>query len=156
ARFGLVMSKPRMLLVLFNETAAKGILDTTSIQSLLAMAEVDLVHALPIEGARAHFKRIYHWPRVPRRELPWLALYQLHLMPFTRAHYPERLGDQNLWQGIPDFAKRFLKLCDNAAGRALAISFLRWYLTRTNPLHQLIDGKYDVIVCVTGLKDPLY
>ena len=150
------MTKPRILLVLFNDTAAKGIFDTTSIQSLAASADLGLVHAMPIDADPHYFKRVYHWPRMPKRELPWLALYQLHLMPFTRAHYPERLGDQNLWQGLPPFARRLLKLLDNRTGRALAVPFLKWILTRTNPLPHLIEDSYDVIVCITGLKDPLY
>jgi hypothetical protein len=132
-------TKPRILLVLFNDTAASGILDSTSIRSLAAAGTLDLLHAMPLQG-----------------ELPWLALYQLHLMPFTRAHYPERLGDQNLWHGLPLFAQRILKLLDNAAGRAIAVPLLRLYLKHTNPLLRLIDTNYDLIICVTGLKDPLY
>jgi hypothetical protein len=149
-------SKPRILLVLFNDTAAKGILDTRSIESLAAGGTIDLLHATPFTGDLKCFDRIYQWPRIPKRELPWIALYQLHLMPFTRAHYPERLGDQNLWQGVPTFARRLLKLLDNPAGRPIATAVLRSYLKHTNPLPALLGNSYDVVICVTGLKDPLY
>ena len=149
------MIKPRILLALFNETATKGIFDTLSITSLADAATLDLVHAMPIEHGD-HFERIYHWPRLHKREMAWLALYQLHLMPFTRAHFPERLGDQNLWQGFRPYAKRLLKSIDHSLGRAILVPMLREYLSRTNPLPHLIDRTYDVIVCITGLKDPLY
>jgi hypothetical protein len=149
-------SKPRILLVLFNDTAAKGLLDTTSIQSLAAAGTLDLLHAMPLQGDLNAFRRVYHWPRLSNRELPWLALYQLHLVQFTRTHYPERLGDHNLWQGLPTFARRLLRLLDNRAGRAIAVPLLGSFLKRTNPLPRLLESTYDLIICVTGLKDPLY
>ena len=150
------MSKPRILLVLYNETAAQGILNSTSIHSLASAGTIDLVHAMPLAAGYQNFTHVYRWQRLPNRELPWLALYQLHLMPFTRTHYPERLGDQNLWQGIPRFAQRLLRFLDHPVGRALAVPILRLYLKRTNPLPRFIEREYDVIVCVTSLKDALY
>lgn len=150
------MRKPRVLLALFNETATKGIFDTKSIDSLAAYADLDLVHASPIDAPAEYFDRVYRWPRYPRRELAWLARYHLHLLPFTRRYYPERLGDPNLWQGFSPREKRVLSLFDNAVGRKMLVPALRAYLVRTNPLRGLLDHKYDAIVCVTGLKDPMY
>lgn len=150
------MAKPRVLLALFNETAAKGIFDTTSIDSLASCATLDLVHVSPIEVPARYFERVYRWPRVQRREVAWLARYQLHLLPFTRRHYPERLGDQNLWQGFSPHEKRVVAAFDHTLGRAALGGALSAYLTRTNPLLSLLDGRYDAIACVTGLKDPLY
>lgn len=150
------MTKPRILLALFNDTAAKGILDSSSIHSLAAKGTLDLVSESEIAGSEGHFERRYRWPRVPQRERAWLALYQFHLMPFTRAHFPERLGDQNLWQGFRPVTRQILKALDHRAGRVAMTPLLQWYLTQSNPLLRLINRPYDVIVCVTGLKDPLY
>lgn len=150
------MARARILFGLFNETATKGIFDTPAIRSLAERVELDLLHALPFEAPAQHFSRVYHWPRPPRRERAWLALYQLHLLPFTRVHYPERLGDQNLWQGFRPYVKKVLPFFDNAPGRAVAVPALRAYLKRTNPLSAMLDREYDAVVCVTGLKDPMY
>lgn len=150
------MAKPRVLLALFNETATKGIFDTSAITSLGAFADLDLLHASPIEGAEKYVDRICVWPRLWPRERAWLVLYQLHLVPFTRKYYPERMGDQNLWQGLPPYAKKVFRFIDYPAGRAVLASWIRCYLERTNPLPSLLERRYDAIVCVTGIKDPMY
>lgn len=148
--------RPRILLALFNNTAAQGIFDSKSLGVLRAYADVDLVHALPMEVPEGYFGSVVQWPRIHRREMMWLALYQLHLLPFTREHYPERKGDQNLWQGFRPHVRRMVIVADHALGRALAVPVLRAYLARTNPFPRLIDRKYDAFVCITGLKDPMY
>lgn len=148
--------RPKILLGLFNETATKGIFDTPAIRSLAAAADLDLLHALPIDAPVEYFDRIYQWPRLARRERAWLALYQLHLLPFTRAHYPERLGDQNLWQGFRPYVRKVLPFVDHRPGRAVVAPLLRAYLSRTNPLFSMLDHRYDALVCITGLKDPMY
>lgn len=150
------MSKPRILLALFNETATQGIFDSKAIGSLASYAKLDLLHASPIDVASKYFNNIYVWPRYAYRERAWLALYQLHLLPFTRTYYPERLGDQNLWQGFRAYVKVLLPLFDNWLCRAAVVSLLRRYLDRTNPLLSILDGTYDAIVCITGIKDPMY
>lgn len=148
--------KSRILLGLFHDTSAKGILDTQAIRSLLAFADLDLIHASPMNIPSNTFNNVYLWPRTLRREKAWLALYQLHLLPFTRNYYPERLEDPNLWQGFRPYVKKILPLFDNAVGQAVLVPLLRAYLRRTNPLFSMIDRPYDAIISVSGIKDPLY
>jgi hypothetical protein len=124
--------------------------------SLAAYADLDLIHAEPLQDTGGRFLRVYRWTRSPRRERAWLALYQLHLLPFTRAHYPERLADPNLWQGFRPYVKRLLPFFDHALGRRLASPVLRAYLAATNPLPALLTEQYDAIVAITGFKEPLY
>lgn len=148
--------RPRVLLELFNETAGKAVLHSGALDALVESADVDVIHAEPVAGLPGPFRRVYRWPRDARRERAWLFLYQLHLLPFTRLHYPERLQDPNLWQGLRPYVRRFFPLVDNAVGRAILAPLLRRYLAATNPLTTLITDRYDAVVSLTGFKEPLY